>query len=250
MVEEYQLLSLVSWLWTLLVSDVLPTYPGLTSILCIVTTDTARCVNLQTAVKWSVAVAISTTSLLFFWRVRAVYKESRIVCGFFFIMWAAVACACVVHTRISFRLDVEETQQTRRCFTTGSYLAFLIASILVPMVNDVLIFCAITYRLMSTASVGNLTPKKRFMIAVFGTYLPAFSRTLLQDGQAYFVWAFLDETYRWEKWLCFQNPHPNVHLRNSIFGSVPGQDLKLCWCHGLPRNCHWESHGVQDIPED
>lgn len=152
------------------------------------TTDTVHCASLVTAEKWSVAVAISTTSLLFFWRVRAVYRDSRIVCGFFFFTWLVVACACVLHTQFSiFILDAKRIQQAGRCFTTGNFSAFIIASTIVPLVNDLLIFCAITYRLMSMAEVDDLSPKKRVMIAVFGHYLPAFSRTLLLDGQAYFL---------------------------------------------------------------
>ena len=153
-----------------------------------VTTDTARCAHLVTAEKWTVAVAISSTSLLFFWRVRAVYKDSRVVCGFFFFSWLAVACACVLHTQLTFFvLDVEAIQQTGRCITAGNFSAFVIASSVVPMVNDLLIFCAISYRLMKMAEVRSPTPKKRLMAALFGHHLPAFSKTLLQDGQAYFL---------------------------------------------------------------
>ena len=153
-----------------------------------VTTDTTHCVKLVTAEKWSVMVAVSSTSLLFFWRVRAVYKDSLVVCGFFFISWVAVSCTCILHTRFQvFLLDLERIQQAGRCFTVGDYSAFIMTSTLVSMVNDLLIFCAITYRLMNMAEVCDPTPKKRLMVAAFGRHLPAFSRTLLQDGQAYFL---------------------------------------------------------------
>lgn len=170
----------------MLVSAVPPT-PPLTIKLRIVTTDTARCAGLETAMKWSIAVAISTTSLLFFFRVRAVYRHSRIVCGFFLFAWLAVLCACVLHTQIGFLLNIKSSQQVRRCLAAGNDSPFISASTLIPMVNDLLIFCAITYRLMSMAEVGHPTPTKRILAALFGTYLPAFSRTLLQDGQAYFL---------------------------------------------------------------
>ncbi|KJA19461.1 hypothetical protein HYPSUDRAFT_44210 [Hypholoma sublateritium FD-334 SS-4] len=188
---DYELL----WRWpvevpaaTYLISRISTLIFSIVTLVFVVTTDTASCARLVTTEKWSVAVAISTTSLLFFWRVRAVYKDNRIVCGFFFLAWLAVACASVLHTQFSvFVLDLEQIQQAGRCFTTGSYSTFIIASTLVPMVNDLLIFCAITYRLMAMAEVDNPTPKKRLMVALFGKYLPAFSRTLLQDGQAYFL---------------------------------------------------------------
>ena len=154
----------------------------------VVTTNTAHCVRLVTAEKWSIILAVSSTSLLFFWRVRAVYKDSPIVCGLFFLSWMAVSCSCILHTRFQvFLLDLERIREAGQCFTVGEYSAFIMTSTLVSMVNDLLIFCAITYRLMNMAEVGDPTPKKRLMVAVSGRHLPAFPRTLLQDGQAYFL---------------------------------------------------------------
>ncbi len=59
-------------------------------------------------------------------------------------------------------------QQTGRCITAGNFSAFVIASSVVPMVNDLLIFCAITYRLMKMAEVQNPTPKKKVNGCSFG----------------------------------------------------------------------------------
>ncbi|KJA19460.1 hypothetical protein HYPSUDRAFT_44208 [Hypholoma sublateritium FD-334 SS-4] len=153
-----------------------------------VTTDTAHCTKLATVEKWSIVIAVSSTSLLFFWRVRAVYQDNRIVCGFFFLTWLAVSCACLLHTQVNvFTLDVKKIEQAGRCFTIRNSSAYVTVSRLVSMTNDLLIFCAITYRLTIMAEVADPTPQKRAMVAVFGRHLPAFSRTLLQDGQAYFL---------------------------------------------------------------
>ena len=154
----------------------------LISELWIVTTGTARCVNLDTAIKWSIAVSIPTTSLLFFFRVRALYRGSRVISCFFFVVWLGVLCVCLLQTQMGLLIDIVATQQTQRCNPTGNSSLFIYASAIFPMFNDLLIFCATTYKLISTASVGDPTPKKRIMAAIFGTYLPTFSRTLLHDG--------------------------------------------------------------------
>lgn len=116
------------------------------------------------------------------------FKDCKYVCGFFFLSWLAVSSTSILHIRFKvFLLDLKEIQEAGRCFTTGDYSAFIMTSTLVSMINDLLIFCAITCRLMNMAGFGDPTPRQRLMTAVFGRHLPAFSRTLLKDGQAYFL---------------------------------------------------------------
>ena len=60
------------------------------------------------------------------------------------------------------------------------------AAIIAPLVHDTLVFIAISYRLVQNARIeGDI--KQNFQIAMFGKYLPAFSRALLLDGQRYYL---------------------------------------------------------------
>ncbi|KJA19456.1 hypothetical protein HYPSUDRAFT_143659, partial [Hypholoma sublateritium FD-334 SS-4] len=218
---DYELL----WRWpneipaaTYVISRLSTLIFSIVSLSSTTTSDTTRCATLVAAMKWSIAVVIPTTSLLLFFRIRALYRQSRIVCSFFFFTWLAVLCTCLLHTQIGILIDIKATRQARRCFVTGNDSLFVNASTFLPMVNDFLIFCATTYKLTSTASVGNPTPKTRVMIAVFGTYLPAFSRTLLQDGQAYLLTLFPIYTFTI---VCFAlYPHQISHY--AVVVAFPG----------------------------
>jgi hypothetical protein len=65
---------------------------------------------------------------------------------------------------------------------------FVASTTIIPVINDTLVFLAITWRL-SRNSYTRLTLKDGFRFIVFGDYLPVFSRALLQDGQAYYLFA-------------------------------------------------------------
>lgn len=156
------------------------------SATCIpVASDTRYCSRLYNAVQWCTAVSISATTLLFLFRVRAVYKNSPIVSRLFFFSWLCVVAACLIQTQISPLIEADSG--TERCVLVGGGQSFFVAATLAPMVNDFLIFCAITCKLMGTMQINDPTAKTKIMSAIFGTYLPAFSKTLLQDGQAYLL---------------------------------------------------------------
>ena len=60
------------------------------------------------------------------------------------------------------------------------------AAVVVPLINDTLIFIAITWRLHSNSSARR-TINDGVRVLVFGNYLPAFSKAMLQDGQVYYL---------------------------------------------------------------
>ena len=65
---------------------------------------------------------------------------------------------------------------------------FLLAATIIPLINDTLVFVAITWRL-SRNSYDAYTLRSGIRSLVFGDYLPVFSRVLLLDGQAYYLLA-------------------------------------------------------------
>lgn len=50
--------------------------------------------------------------------------------------------------------------------------------------------------------------------------------------------------------IYLQNAHPDIHLHNSVFRSLPASDLALYHRRCLPRHRVSKSDGVQDIPKD
>ena len=86
---------------------------------------------------------------------------------------------------------VSNTQagMTPICINQGTD-AFIVSSIIIPLINDTLVFLAISWRL-SRVSYDPYTLKTASGIKffIFGDYLPGFSKAMFRDGQAYYLLA-------------------------------------------------------------
>lgn len=132
------------------------------------------------------AVSIATTSLLFIIRVRAIYEENNYVTAFFALSWLAVL-GCFIFTLQG--LEAYPESNASGTFTyclTGSISPYIALDFVMPLVHDTLVFLAISWRL-TTNSIYNTNIKHGVRAMVFGDYMPAFSRALLQDGQIYYL---------------------------------------------------------------
>ena len=128
------------------------------------------------------SVAVPSTALLFFFRARAVFAMNPLVVGLFAVLWLGVLGGCL--TTIP-GLAGENIGPTPYCIT-GVIRLYSAAGAITPLINDSIMFCAISWRLWSNTWTRR-TVKNGFRAMVFGEYLPAFSRSLLQDGQIYFL---------------------------------------------------------------
>ncbi|KAF8898012.1 hypothetical protein CPB84DRAFT_1681618 [Gymnopilus junonius] len=143
------------------------------------------CSGILSALSWAIAVSISSTSLLYFFRVRALYMQNRYVVGFFFLLWIAVVAGCIA-------LGIQGRNSTNLgsspyCIADTTDSVIMVVSInIIPMINNVLSFIAATWKLMENAHV-EANFKNRFKLIIFGHYLPEFSRALLKDNQIYFL---------------------------------------------------------------
>jgi len=110
------------------------------------------------------------------------YDRNVYITAFFFISWLAVVGGCLTATQ---GVSGSNIGTTKYCINSRleSYVS---AAAIVPFINDTLIFCATTWGLMqnSYADRNIITGVK---IMVFGQHLPAFSKAMLQDGQAYYL---------------------------------------------------------------
>ena len=98
-------------------------------------------------------------------------------------MWLAVVAACVIpFVGVSASANIGPT---RYCMTVEIH-SYAAAAIVVPLINDTLIFFAITWRLRCNSSARR-TIKDSVRVLIFGDYLPAFSKAMLQDGQVYYL---------------------------------------------------------------
>ncbi|KAF9045136.1 hypothetical protein BJ165DRAFT_1611317 [Panaeolus papilionaceus] len=142
------------------------------------TAPLGNCPHFQHVVGVFYPITIPATSFLFFWRLKAVYSQNRPVISIFAALWLSVLATCLL---VPFGLEGVNIGLTRYC-VTASLDRFIAGAGITSLVNDTLVYLAISYKLML-----NSHSEKGFKTMMFGDYLPAFSRTLLMDGQAYYL---------------------------------------------------------------
>jgi len=150
---------------------------------------TEHCTKIVTVSLWTFPLAIASTTLLFFFRVRAVFDRNKLVVAFFAFMWIAVLAANltgpwgIVGTKVG---------STNYCMITHVEPYVASASI-ITLVNDTFVFLAITWKLMRHAHVQN-SIRTGIRVLAFGEYMPTLSKALLQDGQAYYLYVLTVST--------------------------------------------------------
>ncbi|KAF8961492.1 hypothetical protein BDZ97DRAFT_1828505, partial [Flammula alnicola] len=131
---------------------------------------------------WFFPVVISSTSLLFLLRARAIFNDNIYIVSLFFFTWFAVVGGTLTTGLGTVGGNIGTTKY---CWYT-SVKSYVSTGFIIPLVHDTLIFIAISWRLMENAHVDH-NFKKGFMTLLLGHYLPAFSRVMLQDGQMYYL---------------------------------------------------------------
>ncbi|KAF8158067.1 hypothetical protein B0H34DRAFT_440096 [Crassisporium funariophilum] len=157
------------------------THSALAAIL--LTAPTHNCATMGHALMASQVVAVSFTSLLFFLRLRAIFQENPNVVRFFFVQWLAVVSCCI----LVFHSIVGRTiGPTNYCLVVIDSQSLAALSVGATLVNDTLIFLAITYKL-GTVNSGWAAEDLKLRTRISGKSLPAFSRALLQGSQVYYL---------------------------------------------------------------
>jgi hypothetical protein len=128
------------------------------------------------------ALSISFTSLLFLFRIRAIYLNKTIIVAVFCVLWLAVPAAnvtLVLGTGVS-RLENSPYCKVDRIET------WVAASLGSLMIFDTLVFIAVTWKLMNMSHF-TYRDGASYLQKALGTYLPTFSKALLRDGQRYYA---------------------------------------------------------------
>jgi len=147
-----------------------------------ITAQVDDCEKMELAETISFSISVSSTALLFFLRVRAIFHQSRLATYLFAFMWVATA-ACSVTIPIS--VTAAHIGPTKFC-TRTVVKQYGAVAIIVSSLYDTLIFLSISYRLLKFTSLKStfLGRMKSFFTP---TDLPSFSRALLQNGQEYYL---------------------------------------------------------------
>ncbi|TCD61989.1 hypothetical protein EIP91_007653, partial [Steccherinum ochraceum] len=140
-----------------------------------------NCHALAKAIGWCGACALPLNSLLFFFRIRAVFSQNTPVIAFFFFLWLATFSAISA----PFGVDGTHIGTTRFC-VNSDVQSFSSAGIVVGAVHDTLVFLAITTRLVMFSLAD--TWVERFKAFLSGKGMGNVSRAVLHTGQLYYLW--------------------------------------------------------------
>jgi hypothetical protein len=146
------------------------------------TAPTGDCARFEKGLDWLFPVAVPANSLLFLFRIRAIFNKNMYIVSFFTFMWFAVVGGCLTVTQ---GVTGAAIGPTNYCLNV-SLQPYVGAAGIIPAANDTLIFLAISWRMISNAHI-DYTLKNGLRALIFGDFMPKFSRALLQDGQIYYL---------------------------------------------------------------
>ncbi|EGN93363.1 hypothetical protein SERLA73DRAFT_189575 [Serpula lacrymans var. lacrymans S7.3] len=146
------------------------------------TTPIDHCQALEQTVDVFYAFAVPLSSLLFFFRVKAVFDNNKYIVTTGFILWLSVLASSLSIITAVHAITIGPTSYC----TAESLKSYAGAAPITVLVHDTFVFMAISWRLLWTTSTH--TGFKGWARAfVSGGYLPALSKSLLQDGQMYYL---------------------------------------------------------------
>ncbi|KAF7335947.1 hypothetical protein MSAN_02308100 [Mycena sanguinolenta] len=129
-----------------------------------------------------IVLSQTSTTLLFFLRVTAVWYSSKIAYTVFSVLWMAVLGAGIT---IPVVIRAAHIGPTAQCII-GAPSAKAEFAFIVPLINDTAIFLAITYRILAHTIVVD-SSIARFRAFLGGKGLSTLSHALLQSGQYFYL---------------------------------------------------------------
>jgi hypothetical protein len=132
--------------------------------------------------------AIPLTILPFVVRIFALYRNNKYVIAFFSVTWLSVLGSCVVMP-----IGIISITSGTRKYCLQNKLLSMPALRIFLFIHDSFIFLATSWALMrnSYQSDAGLGVKKGIRVMVLGRHMLPFSKAILRDGQAYFLWVHL-----------------------------------------------------------
>lgn len=142
------------------------------------------CAKLEYTLGWLYTIAVSSTSLLFYFRVRAIYDKNLYITSFFGLLWLGILVGCIVSAEGA--ITTAQIGNTRHCIITSLSEVLSSALVILPFLNDTLIFFAISWRLMRI-STEHPDVKTCLRTMFLGNTMSNFMKALLRDGQMYYL---------------------------------------------------------------
>ena len=143
---------------------------------------TGHCAAFETITDAFYPVSLGASALLFFLRLRAIYNRDRIVVFLFFLLWLSLVGTTMIVPIVTIGANIGDTKY---CID-ADVPPVTYAGLLSPLIHDTLVFVAISWRLVTNAH-REMGLKEGIQTALYGKYLPSFTRGLLKDGQKYYL---------------------------------------------------------------
>ncbi|KAF7335958.1 hypothetical protein MSAN_02309200 [Mycena sanguinolenta] len=141
-----------------------------------------NCNALAVSLDICLVLSQTTTAMLFFIRVTAVWHSSKIAYMVFFILWLAVPSASITAPLGVRAVHIGPTTQC----TVTDVGANIGVAVIVPLINDTAVFLAINYRILTHTLVAD-SSMARLRVFLGGKGLSTLSRALLQSGQHFYL---------------------------------------------------------------
>ena len=144
-------------------------------------TEVPDCEKLVKAIGWTGALCLPLNSLLFLFRVYAIFNDQRLVKIFFTCMWILAIGCCLA---APFSLSGAHIGPTQFCIFSR-VKSFGSAGIVSMAINDTLVFSAITAKIVM--SVPASSTRDRFKKMLTGDGMGYITKVVLQGGQQYYL---------------------------------------------------------------
>ena len=127
-------------------------------------------------------VALPFSSLLLIFRTVALYKNNKYVTAFFALSWLVLLASSIAFSTGIVGIQIRNTPYCMEI----NFTRYAIIGAIKSALHDTLIFVATTWVFMGNSS-AEINLKNAFKVMVLGRHLLAFSKSLLRDGQLYFL---------------------------------------------------------------
>jgi len=144
-----------------------------------------RCAAFEKALDVGFPLSVGSTTLLFFFRAKAIFSGKRYMIYFFFFLWLSVLAGSLT---VAFAVTGGNIGPTPYCLNLA-LKPYASAAAIIPLIHDTIIWLCISYRLLISSHLDYSTygPIEMFKSIASGRGLPAFSRALFRDGQLYYL---------------------------------------------------------------
>ena len=142
--------------------------------------------NIVQRIHMILPVTIPSTTLLFVFRVCALYNNNQYVVAFSSISWLVVLGSSFTVPIGSKAVNIGITKY---CVPMKPKSSTSFA-IVYPVIHETLVFLATSWAFLQN-SFTDVNFTNGFRVMVMGNFLPAFSRSILHNGQAYYLCVFL-----------------------------------------------------------